>query len=321
MEYNPQSRKWQLTINNPDNYGITPDTIRLILSVFSLAYFCFAYEIGELGTKHVHIFLYSESAIRFSTLKNRFPTAHIEKCYGSCSQNRDYITKQGTWSDTDKAGTSIADSFYESGECPSDKKEKYPKMQQLIDDIDSGMTTEAIVRSSPNLALKLEQIELLSHRLLTEKYKKEFRSVEVIYLYGDTGTGKTYSVYERHGIENICRITSYTPLNALFDSYTNQDVLVFDEFHSQIPLPSLLTFLDIYPVELPARYHTRTACYQIVYIISNIPLNMQYEKEQLNDAKTWQAFMRRISHYRHQTSFDFFEEAEIIGGYNDKLHT
>lgn len=55
----------------------------------------FVDEIATTGTKHMHIFIYSKSPIRFSTLKNRFPVAHIDKANGSVMENRDYLRKEG----------------------------------------------------------------------------------------------------------------------------------------------------------------------------------------------------------------------------------
>lgn len=80
-----------------------------------------------------------------------------------------------------------------------------------------------------------------------------------------------------------------------FDSYHGQNILVFEEFHSQIAIPDMLNLLDIYPIQLPARYSDRTACYTNVYIISNLPLELQYTDVQAFDIKTWNAFIRRIS--------------------------
>ena len=54
-------------------------------------------EIATTGTKHMHIFIYSKSPIRLSTLKNRFPVAHIDKANGSVTENRDYLRKEGKW--------------------------------------------------------------------------------------------------------------------------------------------------------------------------------------------------------------------------------
>ena len=76
MATNAQSRKWMLTINNPQACELDHDRIREILSLFSPDYFCLADEIATTGTYHTHIFLYSASPIRFNTVKNRFDEAN-----------------------------------------------------------------------------------------------------------------------------------------------------------------------------------------------------------------------------------------------------
>lgn len=80
-----------------------------------------------------------------------------------------------------------------------------------------------------------------------------------------------------------------------FDSYSGQDVLVFEEFNSQIPIEDMLNFLDVYPLNLPARYNDKTACYTMVYITSNLPLTAQYPEVQQYRPETWRAFLRRIT--------------------------
>ena len=90
-----QSRKWQLTINNPQDHGMTHDEIIDRAQKFNPSYMCLADEIGEQGTYHTHVFFCSSSPMRFNTVKKRFPTAHIDKAYGTAQENRDYIRKEG----------------------------------------------------------------------------------------------------------------------------------------------------------------------------------------------------------------------------------
>ena len=70
---------------------------------------------------------------------------------------------------------------------------------------------------------------------------------------------------------------------------------VIEEFAGQIPIEVLLNLLDIYPLMLPARYNDRVACYDIVYITSNLPLDKQYIMVQQERPETWKALNRRIS--------------------------
>ena len=291
-----QSRKWMLVINNPEDHGLTTDKIIELLNLFHPDYFCLAAEISSTGTYHIHIFLYSTSPIRFSTVKNRFPTAHIEPAKGSCFQNREYVRKDGKWEGTDKADTSVEGSFQEFGSMPSEADEKSPKNAAVIQHVKDGLTNAEIIALDPSYAFKGRDIDQLRQDICYAPFRKILRNVEVHYLYGDSGTGKTRSIFDQHPMEDICRITNYAPRGVTqFDAYTGHPVIVFEEFHSQIPITSMLNYLDIYPVMLPARYYDRVACYTTVYITSNIPLEQQYTEIQRSKLETWNAFLRRIN--------------------------
>ena len=290
-----QSRKWLLTINNPLDHGMTRDEVIDRAQKFNPDYVCLADEIGASGTYHTHVYLYSSSPMRFGTVKRRFPTAHIDKANGTSQEIRDYIRKEGKWADTDKAETRVEGTFKEFGTLPSESQEKSPKMAQLMQDVKDGFSTTEIIENDPSFAFKINDIDALREKLLFERFRKENRPVKVHYLFGDSGTGKTRSIYEKHPPEDIYRITDYSGQSgARFDDYHGEPVIVFEEFHSQVPISAMLNFLDIYPLRLPARYRDRVACFDTVYITSNIPLEQQYMDVQRRELETWNAFLRRI---------------------------
>jgi len=274
--------------------------------MFFADYFCIADERATTGTYHTHIFIYSHSPIRFNTLKNRFITAHIEKAYGTAKENRDYILKSGKWENDSKAETAIEGSFFEYGKMPEEKDETSPKMSKLIENIRDGKRTSEIVDDTPNFAFRIRDIDILRQTLLSEKYTTENRDLYVSYIFGASGAGKTRGIYQAHNPRDICRITNYRAGRSIsFDGYNGHDVLVFEEFHSQIPIEDMLNYLDIYPLYLPARYNDKTACYTKVYITSNVPLTEQYKNIQQNKPETWQALLRRIHaviEYHHDGS-------------------
>ena len=96
-ENDTQSRKWLLTINNPSAHGLNHAAIREILKKFKkLDYWCMCDEEGdECSTLHTHIFIFRQNPIRFSAIKNKFPTAHVDQCRGLSSENRAYVLKDG----------------------------------------------------------------------------------------------------------------------------------------------------------------------------------------------------------------------------------
>lgn len=296
MHYNSASDKWIVVLNNPDKQGMNHQKIISQLQKFELTYYCMADEVSETGTFHTHVFFAVRSNTRFGTVKNRFPSAHIEHAYGSEQQNRDYIQKIGIWADTSKASTIVPGSFEEWGTYSIDQKStKDEATAQMIADLRNGMSTLEVISRNPKLALKSRDIEALRQLVLSEKYATEYRDITVSYLYGATGTGKTKSIFDAHDARNICRITNYRIGKGIsFDSYTGQNVLVLEEFHGQLPIGDMLNILDRYPIQLPARYSDRTAAFTYVYLTSNVPLNMLYRDIQRDYPEVWQAFLRRI---------------------------
>lgn len=298
-----KSRKWQGTANNPLAVGLTHSKIIEILSTLPTTYFCMADEIANTGTPHTHFFLYAPDTVRFNTLKNKFPTVHFDKAYGTCAQNRDYISKTGKWAASDKANTVVPGTFYEWGTMPAEGVEKSPKNAKLLELIKDGKTTAQILEENPNYLFRATDIDKVRQTFLAEKYSEVNRVLSVSYLYGATGTGKTRSIFSVHGAKNICRITHYDRDGIpRFDAYNAHDVLVFEEYDSQVPITAMLNFLDIYPLMLPARYADKVACYTKVYLTSNIPLQLQYLWVQQNQPETWQAFLRRIHHITEFTA-------------------
>lgn len=289
MMIHKQSRKFNITMNNPLDYGLDHDAIQKIINTINFKYYCFADEIGISGTHHTHLFINTINPVRFSTMKNKFPSAHIEIAKGSNLQNRDYIRKEGKWANTDKAETSVEGSFFESGDISTNKSTD--RMEKLIADVKSGESTASIIESTPSFAFKSNEINVLRETFLAEKYHKVNRDVEVVYLFGEPNSDKTKYIYDNYAPEDVCRIVNYNGKSGVrFDSYHGHDVLVFENYDSQIPIEELLLYLGPYPCVLPARYSDRTACYTKVYVISSLPITDQYICERRNRPDTWNEF-------------------------------
>ena len=287
------SKKYQLTINHPKEKGWDHKKIKkTLLDLKSVEYFCLADEIGEQGTYHTHIFLYARSPIRFQTLKNRIPDAHIEVSKGSAADNRAYILKDGKWAKTNKAETSVKDSFFEYGELPDEPGQGFRSdIAELYNMIVDGMNNAEIMATNPDLAIHISRMDKIRQEILEDRYRNDWRTLDVTYIFGPTATGKTRGVMEEHGYSSVYRVTDYVHP---FDRYASEPVLLFDEYRSSLLVGDMLDYLDGYPLNLPARYAPRVACYTSVYIISNIDLREQYPNVQQAEPATWKAFLRRI---------------------------
>lgn len=297
MATDPQSRKWQITINNPSEHELDHEKIKTLLEEFhSLVYYCMADEIGEEETPHTHIYFVSTVPIRFSTVKNKFQKAHIEKTLGTSMENRDYIAKSGKWANDEKHGTSIPGTFEEWGTLPVEGQGKRNDLALLRDLIQKGMPNAKIIDEYPQFLFRIKDIEAVRQTLREQEYSEVFRELEVFYIWGPTGTGKTRYVMERYGYKNVYRVTDYTHP---FDTYNGQDVILFDEFRSDIKIGDMLKYLEGYPLMLPCRYTNRVACYTKVYIVSNIDFLGQYPNVRTDEPTTIKALERRIMYHLH----------------------
>lgn len=286
-------RKYQLTINNPIEKGFSHDDLKSIIATFtSCIYWCMADELGEKETPHTHVYLAFRNAVEFTTIQERFYGAHIENAKGTHKENRDYILKEGKWLNDSKHGTSISGTFEESGELPEEISAKQKQSEHVLEMIKAGASDIEIINEHPYQMNHIKNIDLTRQKLLENDFKDVFRNLNVIYIWGKAGVGKTRSIMERHGYRSVFRVTDY---KHPFDSYKGQPVILFDEFRSSLPITDMLNYLDGYPLELPCRYSNKVACYDQVYIVSNIPLEAQYPNIQQEEPETWQAFIRRIN--------------------------
>lgn len=200
----------------------------------------------------------------FTTLKNKFPTAHIEvPQWGKNSENYAYIRKEGAKYNKDAnghykytdskgkvhEGINYSDTFEESGILPPDSKQgDRNDLRTLYALIASGADNAQILGEHPEYLRDISHIDRTRQTILEEKYRNVFRQMTVTYIFGPTGTGKTRSVKEGCGYSNCYAVSDY---HHPFDGYRGQKVMLFDEFHSSLPLNSMLQYLDGYPWNYP----------------------------------------------------------------------
>ena len=306
---NVRSRKWQLTVNNPLEKGLDHTSIKDKLNELkSLVYWCMCDEEGdECETLHTHIYICLSHACTASRLQNLFPDVHREIVHGKSAENRAYILKDGDkynkdhdchYSYTDSRdklheGINFSDTFEEDGEMPQEHQGKSTSADIVVEMIRSGASNSEIVDAVASAYRDLEKIERVRSMYRDAEFANKWRDLEVTYIFGDTGTGKTRSVMDKFGYAACYRVTDY---HHPFDTYDGQDVIIFEEFRGGIKHGDMLNYLDGYPLLLPCRYFNRQACYTKVFIITNIPPEEQYVRV---DKESREAFYRRIHKIVH----------------------
>ncbi len=318
MATDQQSRKWLLTINNPDTGGYSHEYIRDIISNHfpSIIYYCMADEQGQ--TLHTHLYMIFSGGVRFSTIKKHFDTAHIEAARGSSRENRDYVEKTGKWkNDSEKQETIIEDTFEEWGEIPLDHRNIRSEYSAVIDRLQNGATNAEILAEFPHFMRGLRDIDYVRQTLKADENRDKWRSLCVTYIWGQTATGKTRYVMDQYGYSNVYAVNNY---KHPFDGYMGESVMLFDEYCSGVRIQDMNNYLDGYPIALPARYSNKQACYDRVYIISNLDIRAQYKQEQQMQPEVWAAFLRRIHqvmHFMPDGSHREYTTLEYMSGADD----
>lgn len=268
-----QSRSWVLTISAAKHAReAVEEALRPYTYVGQL-------ERGEGGFVHWQVLIENETPIRFATLKKKLPTAHIEPRRGTVAEAVAYCTKEESRVD--------GEAPLQHGEIAlRDEKGRRSDLDRIRAAIlDEGRTVDEVILTMPEAARVTKYVSELAAARDRAAVRGVERDVEVIYLYGDPGVGKTRWLYDHY--DDVARLTDYRN----FDAYNGERVLALDEYGGQIDLRLLNGVLDRYPIDLPARYYDRPARYETVVIISNQPPWVLYDWEQ---PIVRRAFARRL---------------------------
>lgn len=286
-----RGRKWLITINNPT---IEFEEIKNIIEkkYKTTIYYCYCEEIGnETHTRHYHIFIYFKNAVTGNSLLKTFEGCHLDFCNGTCQENRDYIYKTGKYEGSEKEDTRQEGMQFESGECPKEEKGKRNDLEELKQMLIDGKSNAEIYEANSSYMRFANSLDKMRLDILSHKFGNTWRDVEVTYICGSTGTGKTRGVMEGYGYENVYRILKD---DYSFSTYTMQDVVMFEEFRNTFKLEDMLNLLDGYPIQGRAMQGFRQLGYTKAFICSNWKLEEQYQSIQEEYPSSWQAFLRRI---------------------------
>lgn len=278
------ARSYLLTINN---YEKSDDELMNYIKDLtkSLKYAIFQREIGDKkSTEHIQLYIEFTRGTEFTYIKKWFPKAHIEARKGSREQARNYCMKD----ETRKEGHEPV----EIGDWKPDQQGKRTDITIVLDMLENGATLDEIRQQYTTTYFRyMNKLKQYQQELLVEENKNKFRNLTVNYVFGTTGVGKTRSIMEYFGYDNVYRITDY---KNPWELYNSQQVVMFEEFRSSLPIEQMLNYLDGYPLQLPARYTNKYACFTQVFIVSNWRFAQQYQFVQQDYPETYDAFKRRI---------------------------
>lgn len=231
-----RSRGYCLTLNNPTDEEY--DAVRTWLRAgidgqkAEVAYGIVGKEIGEVGTRHLQMYVYFKNAKSFSAMKKIkcFSRCHIEGAKGNSAQNKAYCSK-----DND---------YEEWGDLPSQGKRS--DLDDVAEMINQGASCVDIAKSFPVQYIKfckgITQLRYLSFPGRTVK-------TIVYWLYGPTGTGKSHRARDLA----MSKGTWYykDPTSKWWDGYEQQKVVVVDDYRRDFcTFAAMLRLFDEYELKL-----------------------------------------------------------------------
>lgn len=269
MKY-PKYRAWAFTLNN-----YTPEQ-EVLLSKIKCRYMVYGHETGdEKGTPHLQGYMYLQNQITETTIRSKTKPysqglngIHWEPARSSAESNYDYCTKQ------DK------DSYYESGVRP------HPGARKDLTNVNQEIKNNPSMR---NIIEKQYGYQATKHAELILKYNEPPRPIEpieVIWIYGPTGTGKTKYVYKNY--TDIFRPISFK----WWEGYDGHKTVLIDEFRKDFcKFHELLSpLLDIYPFRVETKGGSRQAQYTTILITS-----CYHPKEVYDTREDIKQLLRRIT--------------------------
>lgn len=219
------SKNWIIVINN----WCQAEFDKLV--AYPADYKIIGQEVGvKKKTPHLQCYFHFHASKDAGTLKNEFPRAWLAKARGSAVSNQKYCSKENN--------------FLEFGILPVQGKRS--DVDQAIDELRAGkelheLTDLSVVARYPR---GLTLVKSLMDR------PKMRDNINVIWIWGPSGVGKTRSVFDKYGFDKIY-IKSST--EKWWDGYTNSvKCVLIDDFRTwPVGISDLLQFLQEYPYQGP----------------------------------------------------------------------
>lgn len=267
---------------------------------------------------HMHVAVTFSKTKRLKSVADLFGKCHTEIMLGTKEQAKAYIEKTGSW---EEKGEIILHKWGDA-----EAIENNSGVRTDLSQFDELCLTDSFNLNEFLLTKNNEKdIKMYTNRYyrLKREHNKGLRNIKVIYIEGESGSGKSYYAYNNYpgAFVASCDAKSSFPL----DGYECQNILWLDELRPGFFNPAyLFKILDKYPFEVNVKGSRAPACWNTVIITSAVPLHEWYNNQ--NDYEysdnLRKQFIRRITeHYicKHDKDGYHIENQEKLLKLNKEL--
>jgi hypothetical protein len=254
-----------------------------LLNEMNPKYWIYQHEIcPKTERNHFQGFIRFNNARSFNSTRKNFLNNHIEECKNELSCEI-YCKK----------GRTRANGPWEYG--TKDKQGERKDIAALRDAVLSGKKEMELIEDNKLINTYARHIKFVDrlYELRMKKFSNFFRKVEVEIIWGAAGTGKTRSVYDKHGYEDVYRIQCIND-KVWLDGYMGEDVVIIDDFYGWIKWSYFLALTDGHPCRLDIKTRSAWACWTKVYITSNVHPLKWYPRKNINGKLRYE-FERRLT--------------------------
>lgn len=212
-------------------------------------------EVGkEEQTPHLQGYVRMKNQITMKVLKRKYlPRAHLEIAKGTDEQNRTYCSKDGEYKEY---GT-----MKKQG-----RRTDLDEVKELIE------TGENKMRNIIEVCKSYQSVRM-AETLLKYKEKKRTWKPYVKWIYGPTGTGKSYKAHNELEDPYVCMET-----NKWWDGYDGHDNVIIDDMRKDFcKFHVLLRILDRYGKRIECKGGSRQLLAKKIYITSCYHPEVMYD--------------------------------------------
>jgi len=285
------------TMNNYKDKHVSALKAMTKVGNFGIQYLVFGKEVGKEGTPHLQGYIHFKNRKRFNTVQKMFvenaKSAHLSHLRGTPEQAANYCKKDGD--------------VWEWGELPVQEPGKRNDLIEIKKQMDGGKSADDISRMDEYFGQYIRYhrgFERYESNLVTER---AFKS-QVVVIYGDPGTFKSYSTSRFNNVYEVVRPSGKNQ-PVWYDGYNPREhtTVSFDDFYGWMPFNSLLQLCDRYACRVQAKGRTIPFRPAFVTFTSNVAPEEWYKS---GSGVVYGALERRL---------DFVAEHRRVEAANDHL--
>lgn len=294
-----RKRQWCFTLNS-----VAGAPLRAPWSALppGARYLVFQEEVGDQGTHHYQGYIEFEKQVTLPAVKAALEShsVHLSHAYGDAKTQKEYCSKCCKPCYLTRKLQGFIGSIVDCSNC-----DRIAGPWEFGEAVTQGVRARVLQKVADqgyHQVLLTDPAGLAGIHKVAQEYDRALRRakrdaegwkpVEIRVYTGPRGTGKSRAFWDSAPVGDRYKVAQHNKSGVWFDGYHGQKWVLIEEFHSSVPINSLLDWLDGHPsTDLPVKCSFEPNSVEVWYLCTNVEPHLWYPgvpKEVL------QALFRRI---------------------------